>query len=97
MFTFTILTVFHDKRGGITGNYVIDIDGTFLLFLLELNIGKEAGIMSEKKKSKTDVAARAQAKNQANLCRFCGNKVEVVMTVFPTGKKKMQRTCCAAA
>ncbi|UCE79735.1 MAG: hypothetical protein JSV13_03605 [Nitrospiraceae bacterium] len=53
--------------------------------------------MSEKKKSKTDVAARANAKNRANLCRFCGNKVEVVMTVFPTGKKKMQRTCCAAA
>ncbi len=68
-----------------------------MLFLLELDTGKEVGIMSEKKKSKTDVAARANAKNQANLCRFCGNKVAVVMTVFPTGKKKMQRTCCAAA
>ena len=50
--------------------------------------------MSEKTKSKTDVTARADSKNLARLCRNCGNKVEVVMAVSPTGKKSMKRLCC---
>jgi hypothetical protein len=50
--------------------------------------------MSEKKKSKTDVAARADAKSRSNICRFCGKKVEVVMAVYPPGKKRMRRICC---
>ncbi len=50
--------------------------------------------MSGKTKSKTDVTARAEAKNSARLCRNCGNKVEVVMAVSPTGKKSMKRLCC---
>jgi len=50
--------------------------------------------MAEKGKSKTDVSARADAKNRVQRCSCCGNKVEVVMTLSPTGKKKMKRLCC---
>ncbi|MBI5740212.1 MAG: hypothetical protein HZA16_05760 [Nitrospirae bacterium] len=50
--------------------------------------------MAGKVKSKTDVSARADAKNSARLCSLCGNKVEVVMSVSPTGKKSMRRLCC---
>lgn len=51
-------------------------------------------IMSGKIKSKTDVAARSDAKSSARLCSFCGNKVNVVLAVSPTGKKNMKRLCC---
>jgi hypothetical protein len=51
--------------------------------------------MAGKAKSKTDVAARSGSKNLAKLCSLCGNKVEVVMAVSPTGKKNMRRLCCA--
>ena len=37
--------------------------------------------MAGEKKSKTNVAARAEAKSAAQLCKFCGNKIEVVMTL----------------
>jgi hypothetical protein len=47
-----------------------------------------------KVKSKTDVAARAGAKSLARLCSLCGNKVDVVLSVSPTGKKSMRRLCC---
>ncbi|MCI0469142.1 MAG: hypothetical protein L0Y62_03640 [Nitrospirae bacterium] len=50
--------------------------------------------MAEKVKSKTDVAARADAKNKAQNCRYCGNKVDVVMAVTASGKKKIRRICC---
>ena len=50
--------------------------------------------MAEKGKSKTDVSARVDAKNRIHRCTYCGNKVEVVMTLSPTGKKKMKRLCC---
>lgn len=50
--------------------------------------------MAEKAKSKTDVASRAESKNRAQLCRNCGNKVEVVLAVSPNGKKRMRRLCC---
>ena len=50
--------------------------------------------MAEKVKSKTDVAARAESKARVQLCRNCGNKVEVVLAVSPSGKKKMRRICC---
>jgi hypothetical protein len=50
--------------------------------------------MAEKGKSKTDVSARVDAKNRIQRCSYCGNKVEVVMTLSPTGKKKMKRLCC---
>lgn len=53
--------------------------------------------MAGKVKSKTNVAARLDAKNSARLCSHCGNKVEVVMSVSPTGKKGMRRVCCEAA
>jgi hypothetical protein len=39
-------------------------------------------------KSKTDVSSRADAKKRVQLCRNCGNKVEVVMSVSSTGKKR---------
>jgi hypothetical protein len=50
--------------------------------------------MAEKAKSKTDVSARAESKNRTQNCRLCGNKVEVVMAVTPSGKKKIRRICC---
>ncbi len=45
-------------------------------------------------KSKTNVASRLDSKNLTRLCRNCGNKVDVVMSVSPTGKKSMRRLCC---
>jgi hypothetical protein len=50
--------------------------------------------MADKVKSKTDVSARAEAKNRAQICSVCGNKVEVVLAVSPTGKKRIKRVCC---
>lgn len=50
--------------------------------------------MAEKVKSKTDVAARAESKGKVHTCRYCGNKVEVVLAVSPTGKKRIKRVCC---
>lgn len=50
--------------------------------------------MAGKAKSKTDVAARTGAKNRALICNNCGNKIDVVMSVTPTGKKSMKRICC---
>ncbi|MDH5768292.1 MAG: hypothetical protein OEZ31_04950 [Nitrospirota bacterium] len=50
--------------------------------------------MAEKGKSKTDVTARAESKNKIHNCRYCGNKVEVVMAISPSGKKRMRRICC---
>ncbi len=50
--------------------------------------------MAEKKKSKTDVAARKANKTVSNICRICGNKVEVVMSVSANGKRRMRRICC---
>jgi len=41
-------------------------------------------------KSKTDVAARSGNKGLAKLCSLCGNKIDVVMAVTPTGKKRSQ-------
>jgi hypothetical protein len=61
-------------------------------------INKKGGItMAEKAKSKTNVAARAQTKGLVQVCRYCGNKVDVVMSVSGRGKKKMRRVCCEAA
>ncbi len=50
--------------------------------------------MASEKKSKTDVAARADAKSRVQVCSCCGNKVEVVLSVSPNGKKRMRRICC---
>lgn len=50
--------------------------------------------MAEKAKSKTDVTARAENKSKGLTCRNCGNKVDVVMAVYPSGKKRMRRICC---
>jgi uncharacterized cupin superfamily protein len=50
--------------------------------------------MAEKPKSKTDVAARAGSKNKGHFCRNCGKKIDVVLSVSPTGKKRMRRICC---
>ncbi|MDH4232164.1 MAG: hypothetical protein OEW04_09055 [Nitrospirota bacterium] len=47
-----------------------------------------------KGKSKTDVSARAGAKSRGQNCSNCGNKIEVVLSVTPEGKKKMRRICC---
>ena len=50
--------------------------------------------MAGKVKSKTDVAARSSSKSLAKTCSICGNKVDVVMDVSPSGKKSMKRLCC---
>jgi hypothetical protein len=50
--------------------------------------------MAEKGKSKTDVSSRAESKNRIQRCSYCGNKVDVVLTLTATGKKKMKRVCC---
>lgn len=46
------------------------------------------------KKSKTDVSARADAKSKSQLCKLCGKKVDVVLSVSASGKKRMRRVCC---
>lgn len=46
------------------------------------------------KKSKTDVTSRSESKNRIQRCSICGNKVEVVLSVSPTGKKRIKRVCC---
>ncbi len=50
--------------------------------------------MADVKKSKTNVAARQEAKQAAQLCRACGNKIDVIMTMNGNGKKMMIRRCC---
>jgi hypothetical protein len=50
-----------------------------------------------KDKSKTNVAARAEAKSAVALCRSCGNKVDVIMRVPSEGRKYMARLCCERA
>jgi ABC-type proline/glycine betaine transport system ATPase subunit len=50
--------------------------------------------MAEKGKSKTNVAARAESKGKAQICRNCGNKIDVIMSVSSSGKKRMRRICC---
>ncbi len=52
--------------------------------------------MAEKVKSKTNVSARAGARNSAKICSLCGKPVNVVMSVTSSGKKSMRRLCCAA-
>jgi hypothetical protein len=61
---------------------------------LRLNFIKEGMIMAGEKKSKTDVAARAESKGRVACCSNCGNKIEVVLSVSPNGKKRMRRICC---
>jgi len=51
--------------------------------------------VAEGKKSKTNVAARQEAKTAAQLCKLCGKKIDVVMTMTSNGKKVMMRRCCA--
>jgi hypothetical protein len=50
----------------------------------------------DSKTSKTNVAARQEAKAALQLCRFCGNKIDVVMTLTLSGRKQMVRRCCGA-
>ena len=47
-----------------------------------------------KEKSKTNVMARAQDKAAASICRYCGQKVDVVMRL---PGRKMARLCCERA
>jgi hypothetical protein len=53
--------------------------------------------MAKKDTSKTNVTARAELKAQQALCRFCGNKPEVIRILTPAGRTKMYRKCCATA
>ena len=50
--------------------------------------------MADVKKSKTNVAARQEAKQAQQLCRSCGKKVDIVMTLTASGRKQMIRKCC---
>jgi hypothetical protein len=64
--------------------------------LLARTVTQERTIMA-KEKSKTNVAARAAEKAQVSLCRYCGNKVEVIMRVPAEGRRHMARLCCERA
>jgi hypothetical protein len=55
---------------------------------------KEDIMAAEKIRSKTDVSSRAEAKSKVATCRYCGKKIEVVLAVSPTGKKRVKRVCC---
>lgn len=46
------------------------------------------------KVSKTNVSARREQKSVASVCKFCGNKVEVILSVPVKGKKRFRRLCC---
>lgn len=50
--------------------------------------------MADVKASKTNVSARQVAKSKVHNCKNCGNPVEVVLRVTPTGRKKLTRLCC---
>jgi len=50
--------------------------------------------MAKEKMSKTNVAARQQAKATIALCRVCGTKAETVLRLPSTGKKYFARLCC---
>ncbi|MCX6362252.1 MAG: hypothetical protein NT029_20845 [Armatimonadetes bacterium] len=52
--------------------------------------------MADVKKSKTNVTARQEAKQAQQLCRLCGNPIQVVMQLTPSGRKQMVRKCCGA-
>ncbi|MGO9952784.1 MAG: hypothetical protein ACLPN1_11330 [Dissulfurispiraceae bacterium] len=49
---------------------------------------------AEKARSKTDVSARAENKTKGLNCRLCGKKADIIMSVSPTGKKRIRRVCC---
>ncbi len=53
--------------------------------------------MAKKDTSKTNVTARAELKAKQSICRFCGQKPDVVRQLTPSGKSQMFRKCCAAA
>ena len=55
---------------------------------------EESFKVADVKKSKTNVAARSEAKSAQQTCKSCGKKVDVVMTLTPAGKKLMLRRCC---
>src|SRR5205807_10472862 len=59
-----------------------------------LRFNEESVQMAEGKKSKTNVAARQEAKQAAQICKNCGKKIDVVMTLSSNGKKLMVRRCC---
>jgi hypothetical protein len=54
-------------------------------------------MMAKKDTSKTNVTARAELKARQSVCRFCGQKPEVVRQLTPSGKAQMFRKCCATA
>jgi hypothetical protein len=47
-----------------------------------------------KDKSKTNVTARAHMKGEGAICRYCGQKVDVVMRL---PGRRMARLCCERA
>ena len=52
-------------------------------------------VPSEKVKiSKTNVAARALERQKQNLCKKCGEKIQIVKRVWPSGKRRFVRVCC---
>jgi hypothetical protein len=53
--------------------------------------------MAKEKMSKTNVAARQQAKAAVALCRYCGQKAETVLRIPSVGKKHFARICCERA
>jgi hypothetical protein len=50
--------------------------------------------MAKERSSKTNVSARAQGKGAVAVCRYCGEKVDVVMRL---PGRRMARLCCERA
>jgi len=46
------------------------------------------------KMSKTNVAARADERRSAHVCKYCGQPVQTAMVVPTRGKKRLVRLCC---
>jgi len=59
-----------------------------------LNAERRERMAENGKSSKTNVQARAESKNRIQRCSICGNKIDIVLAVSPTGKKRMRRVCC---
>ena len=53
--------------------------------------------MASDKKSKTNVAARAEQKALASTCKVCGNKTEITLRIPSVGKRHIARLCCEKA
>lgn len=53
--------------------------------------------MAREKSSKTNVSARMAEKAQQSTCKYCGDKIEIVMRLPAQGRRQLVRLCCERA